>query len=65
VRTRASFHANYARRQVYKEPTHLAAVDLSAQYDFAVAIHPVQLKTFFAKSIPMVAIFMAGAPIPS
>ena len=33
-----------ARRQVYKKTSHLAAVDLTAQYDFAVAIRAVQLK---------------------
>jgi hypothetical protein len=39
VRTRLGFHADDARRQIYKEPTHLAAVDLTAHYDFAVTIH--------------------------
>lgn len=44
VRTRAGFHANHTRRQVYEHPAHLAAVDLTAQYDLAVLIHTVQLK---------------------
>jgi hypothetical protein len=41
-----------ADRQVYKEPTHLAAVDLTAQHDFAVAIHAVQLKNVLCQINP-------------
>jgi hypothetical protein len=52
VRTRASFHANEARRQIYKQPTHLAAVDLTAQHDFAVAINAVQLKNVLCQIDP-------------
>jgi hypothetical protein len=33
-------------------PTHLAAVDLPAQYGFAVAIHPVQLQNVLCQIDP-------------
>jgi len=35
-----------------KSPRHLAAVDLTAQFDFAVAIHPVQLKNVLCQIYP-------------
>ena len=39
-------------------------MNLTAQRNLAVAIHPVQLKNVLCQIDPMVAIFMAGAPIP-
>jgi hypothetical protein len=52
VRTCAGFHADNARRESYKYTPHLAAVHLTAQHHFAVAVYPVQLKNVLCQIDP-------------
>ena len=52
VRACASFHADQARRQVYEQSTHLAAMDLTPQRNLAVAVHAVQLKNVLCQIDP-------------
>jgi hypothetical protein len=65
MRTAAGFHTNQARRQLREEARHLVALSCFFSTALPRSSTPCTWNTFFARSMPIVVIFIADAPLGS